>query len=517
MFAPLRARASTRRPIEVKQQCMTDRVSDLRVRTLGAVRAPQAGDYVLYWMVAQRRTRFNFGLQHAAWHAARLAKPLVVLEALRVDYPYACDRFHHFVIDGMADNSARLGEAGVRYLAYVERERGAGKGLLAALAQRACVVVSDEYPSFFIPRMQAAAAKQIAAPLELVDGNGVIPLRAADSAFPTAHSFRRFVQKHGAEHLARLPLADPLAKLDRSRTARLPKGLRERWSFAGKAELARERSFVAALPIDHSVGRAPLGGGAVAGEARLAEFVRERLRGYGEARNHPDRDGQSGLSPYLHFGHVGGAQIVAAVLAHEDWDPSRLADARETRGSRSGWWGVREDAEAFLDQIVTWRELGQQFCWHVPNYKDYASLPAWARKTLAEHRRDPRPQQYTLAELEAARTYDEIWNAAQRQLVEHGIMHNYLRMLWGKKILEWSPSPEAAAERMIELNDKYALDGRDPNSYSGIFWVLGRFDRAWGPERPIFGKIRYMSSDSTRKKLQLGAYLRRWSDQPSLL
>jgi deoxyribodipyrimidine photo-lyase len=505
---------------------MSKPVPPLRVRTLApdpararARASARAGDYVLYWMVAQRRTRSNFALQHAAQLATSLGKPLVVLEALRIGYPHASARFHNFILDGMVDNAARLEAAGVRYLPYVEREAGAGKGLLAALASRACALVSDDYPCFFIPRMQGAAARQIGVPIELVDSNGIIPLRAAEQAFTTAHSFRRFIHKHGAEHLVTPPIADPLVGLDASAgTAKLPAGLGKRWPLASAAELRGDRAWLRELAIDHAVGRVDdLRGGSVAGEARLAEFVGERLDGYPEGRNHPDRDAASGLSPWLHFGHVGAHQVVDAVLTREGWDPSRLGDARITQGSREGWWGVGPAAEAFLDEAVTWREIGQQFCWHVPNYMDYASLPAWARKTLAEHSSDPRPELYELAQLEAGTTGDALWNAAQRQLVADGRMHNYLRMLWGKRILEWSATPQLAAERMILLNDKYALDGRDPNSYSGIFWVLGRFDRAWGPERPIFGKIRYMSSANTRKKLQLDAYLRRWSGQRSLL
>jgi deoxyribodipyrimidine photo-lyase len=484
-------------------------IPEPRVRVLGD-RPLRDGAYVLYWMVAQRRTRHSFGIQHAAWQAARCGKPLLVFEALRVDYPHASDRLHHFVLDGMADNAVSLAAAGVRYLPYVERSVGAGRGLLAALTDRACVVISDEYPCGFIPRMQAAAASRISARIELVDGNGIIPLRAPGSAFTSAHSLRRFIQRDGHPHLLTRPLADPLAKLDVTGKARLPADIARRWPSATAAELDHARAFVARLPIDHAVARAPVRGGSVAAAARLRKFIAQNLSSYADSRNHPDQDVTSGLSPYLHFGQLGAHEVVAAVLAHECWDPSKLGDYRDTLGARAGWWGVSGSAEAFLDQVVTWRELGYQHCWYTPNHLDSSSLPAWARATLDVHRRDVRPELYSLPELERAQTADPVWNASQRQLVVEGRIHNYLRMLWGKKLLEWSATPEQALERMILLNDKYALDGRDPNSYSGIFWVLGRFDRAWGPERPIFGKVRYMSSASTRRKLRLDAYLRRW-------
>ncbi len=169
-------------------------------------------------------------------------------------------------------------------------------------------------------------------------------------------------------------------------------------------------------------------------------------------------------------------------------------------------------AEAFLDQLVTWRELGYNMCVHRPDYDRYESLPDWARATLELHAPDRRDPTYTLDQFAAAETHDPVWNAAQRQLVRDGALHNYLRMLWGKKILEWTESPREALDVMIELNNRYALDGRDPNSYSGIFWMLGRYDRAWGPERPIFGKIRYMSSDSTIRKLKMKQYLERYGN-----
>ncbi|HEY3253134.1 MAG TPA: hypothetical protein VGJ91_04265 [Polyangiaceae bacterium] len=178
---------------------------------------------------------------------------------------------------------------------------------------------------------------------------------------------------------------------------------------------------------------------------------------------------------------------------------------------------MHPSSEAFLDQLITWRELGFNQCTHERDYQSFASLPNWAQKTLTEHKNDARPQLYTRAQLEAAQSHDPIWNAAQRELVQEGRIHNYLRMLWGKKILEWSQAPEQALATAIYLNDRYALDGRDPNSYSGILWCFGRYDRAWGPVRPIFGTVRYMSSANTAKKLRLTKYLAKYGEQRALL
>jgi deoxyribodipyrimidine photo-lyase len=183
----------------------------------------------------------------------------------------------------------------------------------------------------------------------------------------------------------------------------------------------------------------------------------------------------------------------------------------------NGFWNMGQSAEAFMDQLMTWREIGLNMCWRESNYDRYESLPDWAQKTLEEHAADRRPYLYTPEEFEAAQTHDALWNAAQRQLVGEGRIHNYLRMLWGKKILHWSQSPREALNIMIHLNNKYALDGRDPNSYSGIFWVLGRYDRAWGPEREVFGKIRYMTSESTRSKFSVKGYLQRYAELPEVL
>jgi len=264
------------------------------------------------------------------------------------------------------------------------------------------------------------------------------------------------------------------------------------------------------LAIDHDVKPGDLEGGSDAARTRLKDFVKNRLAAYDEDRNHPDESAESGLSPYLHFGHLSAHEVVEEIFDDQQWNPDQLSDPN---GKNHDFWTVSPSAEAFLDQVLTWRELGYNFHWHhIDDYDDFETLPQWAQETLKEHEDDERPHLYDLEEFEKAETHDELWNAAQRQIVRTGTMHNYMRMLWGKKILHWTPDTQTAIDILIELNNKYGLDGRDPNSYSGIFWVLGRFDRAWGPKRPVFGSVRYMTSDSARKKLRLNKYLEKYAE-----
>lgn len=483
--------------------------SRLRALNSGPMRRDAA--YVLYWMNAARRLTWNHGLERAVALANELGKPLVILEALRAGYPHASDRLHRFVLDGMADHARALaGRPGLAYVTHAERVAGEGRGLLEALATRACVVVADDWPGFFMPRMLAAAAARLDVRLEAVDGNGLLPLAAVDTAFPLAHTFRRHLHKTLPEHLSddAFPVPEPLARLRATSAPDLPD--LSRWPAPSHNWLSGAPGWAADFAIDHGV--APVlsrVGGAEAGEARLVAFVDQRLARYNEDRNEPSLEGASGLAPYLHFGHVGAHQAVAAVLRADGWDPGKLA--KKPTGKKVGWWGASEPAEAFLDQIVTWREVGLNAARHLPDYTRFEALPAWARKTMAEHAGDPRPTLYDRETLAAAATRDEVWNAAQRQLVGEGRIHNYLRMLWGKKIYEWSATPEEALATMFWLNDRWALDGRDPNSVSGIMWCLGRYDRAWGPERAIFGKLRYMASTNTARKLDLKPYLAQWS------
>lgn len=491
-----------------REGAVVGQVPSARVTAVNAAPLRPDGQWVLYWMIAARRPRSSFALDRALEHARALGRPLVVLEPLRAGYRWASARLHRFVLDGMADNARAFATAPVTYHPYVEPAPGAGAGLLEALAARACVVVTDEFPCFFLPRMVAAAGARLPVRLEQVDGNGLLPLRAAGRAFHRAVDLRRHLQRVLPDHLGRAPAEAPLAGLALPRLAALPAEVLRRWPAATDALLA-PGADLSGLPIDHTVGPVETRGGHAAAAAALERFVGARLARYDEDRNEPDRAATSGLSPYLHFGHLSAHDAVRAVLDHEGWSPERLAP--RATGQRAGWWGVGPAAEGFLDQVVTWRELGHVFCHARPDdYDRWEGLPDWARATLDEHRGDRRATVYPLARLEAAATHDPVWNAAQTELVRTGHMHNYLRMLWGKKVLEWSATPEAALEALIELNNKYALDGRDPNSYSGITWCFGRFDRAWGPERPIFGKIRYMSSDNTVRKLDLKAYLARW-------
>ncbi len=485
-------------------------VPGLRISVLNGARIQEEGEYVLYWMTAFRRRAYNFALQRSVERARQLNKPLLVFEGLRCDYPWASDRFHAFVLQGMMANLRSITQGGARHFPYVEREAGEGKGLLEALARRACLVVMDDHPGFFLPAMRRAAAARLNVALEAVDSNGFVPLRAAPGPFSTAHAFRRFLQKDMLEHLLASPLPDPLDGAGLPQLRAFPSGIVERWPPADAGLFSGAAEHLRPLPLNHAVPPSPLPGGEAAARRHLAGFVAGKLTRYAEDRNHPDREGASGLSPYLHFGHISAHEVFAAVAGREGWSPDHLSV--KAAGSRTGWWGMSASAEAFVDQLVTWRELAFNSAAHMARYDEYESLPAWARAALGAHGADRRPHLYSPQDLEGARTHDALWNAAQRQLVREGRLHTYLRMLWGKKILEWSPTPQAALETMTRLNDTYALDGRDPNSVAGIFWTLGRYDRPWGPIRPIFGTVRYMSSENTARKVSVKSYLERFSE-----
>jgi deoxyribodipyrimidine photo-lyase len=485
-------------------------VPGIRIQNCNDAAINPDGDFVLYWMTANRRPNWNFSLQRAIEYARELKKPLLVFEALRSGYQWASDRIHQFVIEGMADNAIAFRKTKALYFPYLEPKSGAGKGLLEELARRSCVVVTDDFPCFFLPRMVSAVSQRLKVRLEKVDSNGIFPMRGTDRVFTRAHDFRRFLQKNLRQHLEEFPLANPLKGLRIPVLDGVPAEILAKWPSVDVTDIAKHPERLSSFPIDHSVTVSSTKGGVRAAKKKLDNFCEDKLYRYHDDRNQPQEDVPSGFSPYLHFGHLSAHEIFVRLMSTESWTPANLAE--KATGSRNDWWGCSPALEAFLDQLITWREVGYNMCWQRDDYDQFESLPSWAQQTLRKHSADPRPNVYSLDEFETAATHDDLWNAAQVQLVREGRIHNYLRMLWGKKILHWSASPQAALQIMIKLNNKYALDGRNPNSYSGIFWVLGRYDRAWGPEREIFGKVRYMTSENTARKVRVKDYIREFTD-----
>lgn len=460
------------------------------------------GEFVLYWMIAHRRPHWNHALERAIELAQELRRPLLVLEYLRSGHAFSCDRVHRLLIDGMAANRAALARSAACYVAYVEPRAGAGAAVLRGLAARAAAVVTDTFPCYLHPRMAAAFAAECPVRTEAVDANGLLPLQATAAASQRAVDFRRVLQRGLRPHLGRFPKADPL------RGVRLPR-LAEADVPVGSDLDALLAGGIAQLPLDHAVGPVALRGGWRAARAALADFLDARLARYGEGRNQLVGGAASGLSPWLHLGHISAHEVVQAVWDREGWSPERLGEG--ARGSKEGWWGMSAPAESFLDELLTWRELGHHYCHHQPGYDRFDTLPDWALASLERHRGDRRDHVYDYGQLERGETHDELWNAAQAQLRGEGVIHNYLRMLWGKKVIEWSATPEDAWAALDRINNRWAIDGCNPNSWSGIAWCFGRFDRPWFPERPIFGSIRWMSSDNTRRKMDVKPYLARWT------
>ncbi|MEQ8351199.1 MAG: hypothetical protein RH862_06930 [Leptospiraceae bacterium] len=496
-----------------------------------------SGQYVVYWMQMHRRLESNFGLQHACHIAEKLDKPLLIYEGLRPDYPHASPRFHGFILDGMADHFEffrkkewllQLTEDGKRlvgkgagpahYLPFVPESAEQSRGFFKTLCESASCVITDEFPVFIVPEQNRALEKKLReskTAFLTVDSNGVIPLKESQTDPYSAYLFRKILQKKFASCYQDFPLQKPLSmrKQKHSLTLELPltklqkEGLKSTSRLLENWRGQASASLLSPLRLDESVGIVQSGSRREAMK-RMQGFV-SSMSSYTEQRNDPDAAATSGLSAYLHFGRISIHEVVQSVFDRYDLNDS-WKGLIYNNGSR-GFFPGPPEVDAFLDEALTWRETGYHFCFHRPDFDQFESLPDWARRTLLEHASDPREHIYSAEALENAKTHDEIWNAAQRQLRQTGIIHNYLRMLWGKKILEWTKSPREALEITLHLNNKYSIDGRNPNSYSGVFWVFGRFDRPW-QERPVFGKIRYMTSEQTRKKVKLKKYLERFGD-----
>ncbi|MCA9017971.1 MAG: deoxyribodipyrimidine photolyase, partial [Planctomycetaceae bacterium] len=363
-------------------------VPEIRIRQLNELPIRGDGDYVLYWMIANRRTRYNYSLQRAVELSQGLNKPLLVFEALRSGYEWASDRLHKFVIQGMAANQQSLKDSSATYYCYVEPKPGHGAGLLEALAAQACAVVTDDFPCFFIPRMLQQIAPRLPVNLEAIDSNGLLPMRAASQVYPTAYAFRRFLHKKLPAHLLESPQANPLARIKLPPLKQFPAHILERWPQASARTLKATPEVLAELPIDHQVGPSVFQGGMNTAQSMLKQFLDKRFDRYLDERNLPEEDVTSGFSPYLHFGHISAHEIFDRIINREHWSVEKIFDQKAT-GKRAGWWNMSETAEAFLDQLITWRELGFNLCWQAAKYDQYESLPDWAQATLAEHQGDP--------------------------------------------------------------------------------------------------------------------------------
>jgi deoxyribodipyrimidine photo-lyase len=462
------------------------RSDDVRVRVLhggnaGSAHGRATGKFVLYWAQLYRRPWDNAALAYAIEQANALGLPCVVYEALRPDYPYASDRFHTFVLEGARDMARGLRERGLAYAFFLPRTPEEARGVLARVAKGAALVVTDDFPAYIVPKQNTALAAKVDCPFVVVDDAAGVPMALFGKQEHAARTLRPKVTQARAAWVK--PLAEPEPRVRVPRELVLP-------FDPVDVERMDPAVLVASCAIDHGVPKATgFEGGSAAADARLERFVRMRLSAYAEGRNDPSRPSTSQLSPYLHFGMISARRVALAAMAHE----------------REG--GDPGAVEAFLEQLLVRRGLAFNFARANAHYDRYeAAVPAWARATLSEHQRDPRPAIVSRDALEAARSPDEIWNAAQLELLDRGVIHNYLRMLWGKLVLTWTARPEDAFAHLVYLNDKYALDGRDPDGYASIAWCFGLHDRPY-PERAVFGKVRSMTSRSTRTKLDLDAYL----------
>ena len=459
-------------------------VDPARVHPVRGGRPRASGEFVLYWCQVVHRVPFNHALQAAIALGNHLRRPVVCYQALRPDYPHASDRIHAFVLDGLAELQAAMRERGVPHWLELPRSPTEHRPRLAELGLRAAAVVSDWHPTFVVPRHLAAAARALEVPLFAVDASCVVPARRIPTAQVGAYALRPKLRKLWPEYLGQLPRGPEPAHA--AAAARLDPG------FAVEVDPLRARRELSRFSIDHSVPPVDSrpGGRARALEA-LRRFVEQGLVGFDTGRNQAEGAHNSGLSAALHWGLLYAGEVAEAALSSLGHEHPAV--------------------QAFLEELLVRRELAFNYCLYTApaDQLRVASLPQWARTTLEQHAADRREHLYTRDQLDRSETADPVWNAAQRQLRAEGRVAGYLRMLWGKKILEWSPSPQEALDRIAWLNDRYALDGRDAVSVGNFLWVLGLHDRPF-PERPVLGKVRPMSSRRTEEKLDLGPYLLRW-------
>lgn len=449
----------------------TDRLTSLNDQPIS-----QGGRAVVYWMQADQRAEDNWALIRAVELGNELELPVVVAFFVHDQLKHAYVRHYNFMLQGLAQTAGQVRSMGLGFVMRIGDPRAGVPKLADELG--AAVVVTDQSYLNWGRAVRRAVADDLSVRLEAVDASTVYPPGAIyPKAAYGAYILRPKLRAARARYLTDYPKVQ----------------VKVRW--AGDVEGFDERDveeILGRLSLDSSVGPVALPPGPVADKAAYGRFVAAGFARYDTLRNDPVADVTSHLSAYLHFGQISAQRVAYDVLNSPEYDEAPDA------------------AEAFLDELITWRELAVNNVFYSKNYNNIEGIPAWGSKTLAAHADDPREFIYSRSELEEAKTHDELWNAAQQQMLKTGRMHGYLRMYWAKKVLEWSPGAETAIEHCIYLNDKYFLDGRDPNGYAGILWAIGGLhDRPWF-DRDICGQVRYMSYGGAKGKFDVAAYIERW-------
>ena len=451
-------------------------IQDTRVQTLNGAEPDEGGAYVLYWMQASQRVDQNPALEYALDVANTRGQPLVVLFCLVDDYPFATERAYAFMLEGLAETAEALKERGIPFVFKF----GDIVAVVRKMAEDASVLVCDR--SYLRPPRdwREDIAHELGRRVVQVEGNAVVPLEVASRKLESgARTIRPKINRH---------LEDYLKSVEPRPMEFAPKGLH----FENDLDPQDVDGNLRALSLEGTVSRVSrFEGGTSHAYEYLAAFLRDHLDGYADKRSDPARPATSMLSPYLHFGMVSPVEIVR-----------RVRDAKAAGG---------KDAASYVEELVVRRELANNFVYYQPDYGTWKSIPDWAKTTLAEHRDDRRDATYSRDQLEAAETDDPYWNAAMREMLHSGYMHNYMRMYWGKQIVYWMKDAEEAFETALTLNNTYFLDGRDANSYSNVSWLFGVHDRPW-PVQPGFGKVRSMKPSGLKRKFDPDAYVR-WVDE----
>jgi len=439
-------------------------------------RPAREGGYVLYWMQQSQRADCNHALEHAVREANRLGLPPLVGFGLTDAFPNATLRHYRFMLDGLRETAAALERRGIRLVVRF----GSPDEVALQLARDAALLVCDRGYLRVQRQWRRSVAEKAPCPVVQVESDAVVPVEAAsDHEEYAARTLRPKLHRLLDRYLVELRPVKP----------KHPSA-----GLGGEGlDLSDPEAVLSGMAIDRGVPPSKrFAGGAGHARKRLREFIDGALAGYEEASNRPELNATSHLSPYLHFGQISPLDIALQVL-----------DARVPQAAQ----------EAFLEQLIVRRELSLNFTHYNDAYDQFTCVPDWAVETLDAHRKDRREYRYTREQWEAADTHDPYWNAAQTEMVRSGFMHNYMRMYWGKKLIEWSATPEAAFETMLALNNKYELDGRDPNGFTGVVWCFGKHDRAW-TERRVLGKLRYMNDRGLERKFDMRAYIDRVNTLP---